>query len=177
MFGPALLVNPVTEYKARSVKVYLPAPNGWYDLRRGRYHRGGQTIEADAPYSDIPVFVREGSIVPFGPSIQYSTEKPADPIRLMVYTGRDGSFTLYEDENVNNNYRNGAFSRIPLRYMEAKHTLVIGTRQGVFPGMLRRRTFEVVWVDPQHPVALDLEAAPATSVSYEGSSVTVKMKN
>jgi alpha-D-xyloside xylohydrolase len=175
MFGPALLVNPVTEYKARFANVYLPASNRWYELKGGRYFEGGRMIEADAPYSDIPVFVREGSIVPFGPPIQYSTDKPADPIRLMIYTGRSGSFTLYEDENVNNNYRNGAFSRIPLSYSETKHTLTIGARQGDFPGMLRKRTFEVVWVSPQRPVALDLEAAPAASVSYDGKRVAVRM--
>ncbi len=177
MFGPALLVNPVTEYQARTVQVYLPASNGWYDLKSGRYFEGGQTIEAAAPYSDIPVFVREGSIVPFGPAIQYSTEKPADPVRLMVYTGRNGAFTLYEDENVNNDYRNGAFSRIPLTYNERDRALTIGTRQGQFPGMLQQRTFEIVWVDREQPAALDFEAAPATSVTYDGSEVVVRMSN
>ena len=173
MFGPALLVIPVTEYKARSADVYLPGSDGWYDLREGRYLEGGQNIKVDAPYSDIPVFVREGSIVPFGPPVQYSTEKAADPVRLMVYTGRNGIFTLYEDENINNNYRNGAYSRISLRYSEADHALTIGARQGEFPGMLHKRTFEVVWIRHGHPVALDPESAPATSVVYDGNEITV----
>lgn len=175
MFGPALMVAPVTEFKARSVDVYLPASNGWYDLKSGRYFEGSQTVQADAPYADIPVFVKEGSILPFGPAIQYSTEKPADPIRLMVYTGRDGSFSLYEDGNVNNNYLQGSFSRIPFTYSEADHTLTIGAREGEFQGMLQQRTFEIVWIGHDKPVALDLESAPATSVSYDGSEVAVKM--
>jgi alpha-D-xyloside xylohydrolase len=173
MFGPALLVSPVTEYKARSADVYLPESNGWYDIREGRYFEGGQKIKADAPYSDIPVFVREGSIVPFGPPIQYSTEKAADPVRLRVYTGQNGFFTLYEDENINNNYQNGAFSWIPLTYNESDHTLTIGTRRGEFPGMLHQRTFEVVWIGHENPVSLDLEAAPATVILYNGKEVTV----
>ncbi len=177
MFGPALLVNPVAEYKSRTVDVYLPASNGWYDLRSGRYFEGGQMIQADAPYSDIPVFAREGSIIPFGPALQYSTEKPADPIRLMVYTGRDASFVLYEDGDINNHYRDGSFSLIPLDYSEADHTLTIGPREGEFEGMLEHRTFQIVWIDHDKPVALDLEAAPAESVSYDGSEVAVRMTN
>jgi alpha-D-xyloside xylohydrolase len=112
MFGPALLVNPVTEYKVRTRKVYLPAGSGWYDLKSGQYHKGRQAIQADAPYTDIPLFVKAGSILPCGPEIQHTEEKPADPIRLFVYTGGDGSFTLYEDENVNYNYEQGKFAII-----------------------------------------------------------------
>jgi alpha-D-xyloside xylohydrolase len=95
MFGPALLINPVTEYKTRARQVYLPAGTGWYDLRSGRHFNGGHSIKADAPYTDIPIYVKEGSIIACGPDIKYTTEKPADPIRLFIYAGRDGSFTLY----------------------------------------------------------------------------------
>lgn len=174
LLGPALLVNPVTAYKARSREVYLPAGTGWYAFRTGRHYAGGQTITADAPYSDIPIFIREGAIVPFGPPIQYSDEKPADPLRLYVYTGRDGAFTLYEDENVDYAYEQGAFSRIPFTYDEAAGTLTIGARQGSFPGMLQERTIEVVWVTPGQPAALDLEAPPAQTVRYDGREITVQ---
>lgn len=174
MFGPALLINPVTEYKARSRLVYLPAGAGWYDLKTGKFFPGGQTINADAPYSDIPIFVRAGSILPFGPAIQYTAEKPANPIRLFIYTGANGSFTLYEDENVNNNYEKGAYSLIPLTYDERTGTLTIGARQGRFAGMLNERTFEVVWVDANTPKRLDLEQVPSLSVSYDGNELEIK---
>jgi alpha-D-xyloside xylohydrolase len=174
MFGPALLINPATEYKARTRQVYLPTGTGWYDLKSGKYFSGGQTIQADAPYTDIPIFVKEGSIVPFGPAIQYTDEKPADPIRLFVYTGRDGEFTLYEDENVNYNYEKGAYSIIPLKYNESSRSLTIGARHGQFPGMLNRRTFEIVWADRDKPVALDFDGAPAQSVSYDGQELVIK---
>jgi len=174
MFGPAFLINPVTEYKVRSRKVYLPAGTGWYDFKTGGYYKGGQTIEADAPYTDMPIFVREGSIVPFGPAIQYSTEKPADPIRLIVYTGKNASFTLYEDENINYNYEQGAYSKIPFVYNEAAKSLTVGARQGEFPGMLKSRTFEIVWVSKDNPVAFNLGAAPVQAVRYNGRELTVK---
>ena len=151
MFGPALLVNPVTEYKARTRLVYLPAGNGWYDFRSGKYFEGGQTIQADAPYSVIPLFVKAGSIIPCGPEIQYATEKQADTLRLFVYTGADGNFRLYEDENVNNNYEKGAFSIIPIQYQEKDRTLIIGKRQSSFPGMLNVRTIEIIRIGKEKP--------------------------
>ncbi len=169
MFGPALLVNPITEYKARTRAVYLPAWTGWYDLKSGRRYDGGETIQADAPYGDIPVFVREGSIIPCGPEIQNTTEKPADPIRFFIYTGADGSFTLYEDEGVNYNYEKGMYSMIPLSYSEKDHLLTIGKRQSEFPGMLTTRTFEIVWIGEQKPSGLNFESKPDVTVTYDGT--------
>ena len=176
MFGPALLVNPVTEYKMRSRSVYLPG-KGWYDLRSGKHFAGGQTVQADAPYSDIPVFVREGSIVPCGPDIQYVGQKPADPIRLFVYTGSDGAFTLYEDEGLNTEYEKGSFATIPITYSENTRVVTIGARQGGFPGMLRTRTFEIVWISDSKPSGLDFTHAPDARVEYDGSSISVAMES
>jgi alpha-D-xyloside xylohydrolase len=176
MFGPAILVNPVTTYQARSRRVYLPAGTNWYNLKTSNYFKGGQTIEADAPYSDIPLFVREGSILPFGPPIEYTDKKPADPIRLMVYTGRDGAFTLYEDEHINYNYEQGAYSLIPISYQEKERVLTIGERQGEFPGMLERRTFQIVRIDKKTARTFNLEAPPDQFIAYEGKKVTVTLK-
>jgi alpha-D-xyloside xylohydrolase len=175
LFGPSLLVAPVTEYRARRKSVYLPAGSGWYDFYSGRYQPGGQTVTAEAPLERLPLYVRAGAILPFGPELQYATEKPADPITLYVYTGQDGRFTLYEDENLNYHYEQGAFATIPLRYDERSQTLTIGARQGSFPGMLTQRSFRVVWVSPERPAAYDLTATPASTVAYSGSAVTVKM--
>lgn len=176
MFGPALLINPVTEYKARMRNLYLPSGTGWYDLQSGRYLKGGQTIQAEAPYTDIPIFVRAGSILPCGPEIQYAAEKPTDPIRLFVYTGSDGSFTLYEDENVNYNYEKGKFSTIPLSYNEKKMELTIGKREGEFVGMLAQRTFEIVWISSIKPSSLDFQTKPDAIVFYNGNMQSVRMK-
>ena len=80
-------------HKARSRAVYLPNGAKWYDLWTGAEVAAGQTIDAPAPYDAIPVHVRAGSIVPTGPELQYTDEKPADPIVLWVYAGADGQFT------------------------------------------------------------------------------------
>ena len=175
MFGPSLMINPVTEYKARSREVYLPVKYGWYDMRSGRHFDGGTNTEADAPYESIPVFVREGSIIPFGPALQYTSEKPADPITLYVYQGADVKFVLYEDEGDNYNYVNGAYSLIPLTWDEEEQTLTIGARTGEFTGMLHDRTFNVISVTPDKPVKLDFERAPEKTVQYSGEEVVVKL--
>ena len=176
MFGPALLVNPVTEYKARARFLYLPAGTGWYELRTGDYYPGGKTVVGSAPLSDIPLYVREGAIVPFGPELQYVMEKQADPIRLNVYTGRDGAFTLYEDEGINYKYEKGAYATIPLSWSQKEKKLTIGARRGEFPGMLKERTFEIVFVDRKNRKGLNLAAKPDETVLYTGAALTVVMK-
>ncbi len=175
MFGPSLMVNPVTEYKTRTRKVYLPGAYGWYDLRSGKYYEGGEVIEADAPYDYMPVFVREGSVIPFGPDIQYTSEKPVDPITLYVYAGTDGSFELYEDEGDNYNYESGAYTLIPFTYSEADNTLTVGTRTGEFSGMLQNRTFGVVRVSGERAVKLDFNRTPDVTINYTGEEITVKL--
>ncbi|MCX7798303.1 MAG: DUF4968 domain-containing protein [Melioribacter sp.] len=175
MFGPSLLINPITQYKARKREVYLPQGYGWYDFHTGKFYEGGQTITANAPYEDIPIFVREGSIIPFGPEIQYSDEKPADPIRLYVYTGKDASFTLYEDENINYNYEKGYYSIIEIKYEEKSKSLMIEKRKGKFPGMLKERIFEIVSINRHKPEVLNFDKQADFKVKYNGEKVTIKL--
>ena len=176
MLGPAIMVNPVTSYKARTRAVYLPSGTGWFDMTSGRHYDGGQTINAAAPYTEIPLFVREGAIIPCGPDLQYTGEKPADPIRVFVYAGHDGSFSLYEDEGVNYGYEKGSFSMIPFTYSETKKTLTIGKREGEFPGMRSTRTFEIVRIGLDNPGGLDFTAAPESVVHYDGSPKEVTLR-
>jgi alpha-D-xyloside xylohydrolase len=175
MFGPSILVNPVTDYKVRKRELYLPEAGGWYEFKTGKYLKGGQTIEAEAPYTDIPVYVKAGAIIPCGPEIQFTTEKTADPIRLFVYTGSDGIFTLYEDENVNYNYEKGKFSTIEFDYNEKEKTLTINDRHGEFDGMLNSRTFEIKWITKNNPSAMELNSKPDEVIKYEGKKIFVKM--
>jgi len=171
MFGPAFLVNPVTEYKARSRAVYLPAGSAWYDFWTGARHDGGATITADAPLETLPLFVRAGSIIPVGPDQQYIGEKPRESLTLYVYAGRDGQFSLYEDEGGTYGYERGEFSRIPLSWNEAARTLTIGPRVGSFPRMPASRTFTVVLVTPDKPVPYAGAQAPGRTLRYTGQAV------
>ena len=172
LFGPALLVNPVTVAGATNRNVYLPAGATWYDFWTGLTNAGGQTISAAAAIDTLPLFVRAGSIVPYGPSIQYATQS-ADPMELRVYRGANGSFTLYEDEWDNYDYETGVYATIPITWNEATQTLTIGARQGSFPGMLSSRTFNLVWVSSGHGVGVDSTATPDATVSYQGTAVQI----
>jgi alpha-D-xyloside xylohydrolase len=176
MFGPALLINPVYQYKARTREVYLPENSGWYDLNTGKYFKGGQTMVADAPMNKMPVYVREGSIVPTGPAIQYTNEKPADPLTVYVYQGKDGRFDLYEDDGTNYKYEQGQYSVIPFEYDEESKTLTIGDRKGEYSLMLSNRKIRIVWVDINTPVGMDLEEVRSAQViDYDGRAQQIKI--
>jgi len=175
LFGPAFLVAPVTTYQARSRTVYLPqGGGGWYDFWTGVHSAGGQTLDAPAPLDSMPLFVRAGAIIPFGPEMQYTGEKSADPMTLCVYAGANGTFTLYEDDGLTYGYEHGAFAGIPLHWDDAKKTLTIGKRDGKFPGMLNQRTFNVVLITKDKPVGFSFTPKPDKSVRYQGKAVTMK---
>ena len=122
----------------------------------------------------MPLFVRAGSVIPFGPAMEWSDQKPADAIRLFVYAGADADFTLYEDDGLTYAYEQGAFSKIPIHWDDAARTLTIGDREGSFPGMPERRTFYVIVVDPAHPHGYDPDAK-GTVCDYQGKTVTLNL--
>ena len=129
----------------------------------------------DAPYEQIPVFVREGAIIPFGPEMEWSDEKPAELIHLYVYAGQDGSFQLYEDEGTNYNYEKGKYATIDITYDDATRTISFGARKGQFAGMLKNRQFNIVLISKEHPQPLNLDNPSGKLVSYNGKAITVKL--
>jgi alpha-D-xyloside xylohydrolase len=174
LFGPAIMVTPVTSADATSRQVYLPVAGApWFNFWTGQTSPAGQPVDAAAPVETLPLFVRPGSIVPMGPFIQYSSEKAADPIELRVYRGADGQFTLYEDEGDGYNYEKGKYATIPITWNNARQTLEIGKRTGEFPGMLKQRTFNIVWVSENHGAGVPLTEKPDAVVNYTGKAVKV----
>ena len=158
MFGPALLVNPVTTPMyygpnatpligvEKTRPVYLPAGNDWYDFWTGERHAGGQTLSAQADLETMPLYVRAGSIIPLGPDIFYTDEQPQAMVKLRIYPGQDGAFTLYQDEGDNYNYEKGFFATIQLRWEDKNSRLIFEKRQGEYPGMSKTLEFCVLLV-------------------------------
>ena len=177
MFGSALMACPVGEYQKYSREVYLPKQKGWYDFYTGAYHTGGQTIVADAPFDKIPVFIPEGAILPIGPEMQWSDEKKPELIDLYVYAGKDGSYTLYEDEGTNYNYEKGKYAVIDFKYDDARKQVTIGARKGSFDGMLQKRRFNIILVDQKKQQGVNLAKSPKGKVvKYAGQAMTVNLK-
>jgi alpha-D-xyloside xylohydrolase len=174
MFGPNLLINPVTSPGAVTRRVILPTGTHWTDFWTGKTLDGGQTIEAAAPIGHLPIFVRAGSILPYGPDVQWAGEKPNDPIELRIYPGANGSFTLYEDEGDNYDYEKGQHAVVPFRWNDTTKTLTIGAREGSYPGMPASRIFHIVWVAEGHGAAIPLTKHEDRTVTYTGKELTIK---
>jgi alpha-D-xyloside xylohydrolase len=174
MFGPDMMVCPVYVYKARERDVYFPQCNGWYDFYSGKFIQAGQQITVPAPYERMPLFVKAGSILPVGPEIEYSSQKPADPITLYVYGGEDAVFNLYEDEGTTYDYEKGAYTIIPISYSAATGQVTLGDRKGEYPEMLKERTFNIVWVSKDKPEGFNPDKKPMASVKYNGKGMVIK---
>jgi alpha-D-xyloside xylohydrolase len=172
LFGPAILVNPVTEPGAATRRLYLPNAK-WYDFWTGAAIQGGRTLDAPSTIDRMPLYVRAGSILPLGPDLQYAAEKSADPIELRIYRGANGAFTLYEDENDSYDYEKGVHATIPFSWDDTAHALTIGDRTGTFPGMLEKRTFRVVFVTENHGTGGGLTENADKTVEYSGKKIKV----
>jgi alpha-D-xyloside xylohydrolase len=173
LFGHSLLVAPVTQYNARKWPVYLPQGSDWYNFWTNEYLKGGQTVTTDTPVDKVPLYVKAGSILPFGPEVQYSTEKKWNSLEIRIYPGADGEFVLYEDENDNFNYEKGIYSTIKFKWNDSKKTLTIENREGSFSGMLKSRKFKVAIAGPQ--ATADTSAKSSKTISYNGKETVVKI--
>ncbi|HEX7158742.1 MAG TPA: glycoside hydrolase family 31 protein [Edaphobacter sp.] len=122
MFGPALLVAPVTEQGVTSRQVYLPAGTDWYDFWTNTKIHGGQTITAAAPIDRIPLFVRAGSILPLGSEVE-STNEQQKIAKVRVYPGANGDFALYRDDGTTYDYEKGVFEVTKLHWNDAAGNL------------------------------------------------------
>jgi alpha-D-xyloside xylohydrolase len=155
--------------------VYLPSTTGWYDFYTGKYYEGGQAINAQAPLETVPLYVKEGSIVPFGPEIQYAMQPTDGTLKLLVYTGKDASFNIYEDEGINYNYEKGNFSTIPLNYSEGNKTLEIGNRSGKFEGMAVEREIQIYFIEKADAKLFNLNSKADRTIKYNGTLQSISI--
>ncbi|MDQ1162522.1 alpha-D-xyloside xylohydrolase [Chryseobacterium sp. SORGH_AS 447] len=149
----------------KTVQVYLPAGADWFDFWTNQKHSGGQKIEKSVTLQSIPLYVKAGSIIPFGPDVQYATEKKWDQLTVNIYSGADADFVLYEDEFDNYNYEKGAFTEIPFHWNEKSKTLTVEARKGKFNGMIEKRNFSLLLPDGQQK-----------TVSYSGKKINISFK-
>lgn len=175
MLGNTFLVAPIVQDGVTGRNVYLPAGTNWIDFWTGKSIKGGQNIYKTAPMNIMPLYVKAGSILPWGPEVQYSTEKPWDELEIRVYPGADGKFVLYEDENDNYNYEKGEYTEIPFTWDNGQKTLTIGDRKGQYKGMLNKRKFRIVVVGEGKAMGDEEATKYDKVVEYKGSEVSVSL--
>ncbi|MEO6232551.1 MAG: glycoside hydrolase family 31 protein [Ferruginibacter sp.] len=194
LFGNSVLVSPVTNAmyvkpgvsgkenvqvedfsNIKSKETYLPAGNDWYDFWTGEKFSGGNKVTKQTPLDIIPLYVKAGAIIPFGPDVQYAEEKKWDNLEIRIYPGANGKFVLYEDENDNYNYEKGAYSTITFNWDDKKKTLTIGDKSGAFPGMLNERKFNIVIAGQGKGIGFNNGEKYDKTVSYSGKKVEIKL--
>lgn len=192
MFGKSIMVCPVTKAmyvsqkiengdsvmvedfgKVKTKESYLPAGSDWYDFWTSEKISGGRNVVKETPIETIPLYIKAGAIIPFGPEVQYATEKKWDHLQINVYAGANGTFVLYEDENDNYNYEKGVYSTIQLNLDDKKQILTINDRNGSFPGMLEKRTFDITLITEKTEAGQKMVSKSEKSVSYERKKVII----
>ena len=154
MFGPALLISPVTEPDVKTWKTYLPkTQGGWYDYYTGQYYEGGQAVTTTVTKARIPVFVRAGSIILLKDD------------EVLLYPGADGTFTLYEDDGTTRAYEQGQYSRVTFHWDDARRRLTINKRIGKYQEMPVRRTFRI-----------KVAGGNQRTINYQGKKATIDIK-
>lgn len=144
MFGPSLLVSPVTRPGVDRWTVALPANRGgWYDFFTGRHYDGGRTVDIPVTRGRIPVLARAGSMVPLGPAVESTAAAAPDSLELRIYPGADARFTLYDDDGRTCDYEHGACCQTELVWNDHLRRLTIGPRRGRYAGMPERLTLRV----------------------------------
>ncbi len=184
MFGPAFLVNPVTEQQytkpgadgsTKSRAVYLPKGVDWFDFWTGKKLSGGQTIDAASPIDIMPLYIKAGSLIPMGPMLEWATQKPADTIEVRIYPGANGNFRLYEDANNSYNYEKGEYATLDFTWNDTQKELSISATKGNFPGMLKKRVFNVVMVKEGHGTGEMPSTNFDKTIAYEGKAIKAKL--
>ncbi|MBR4757998.1 MAG: DUF5110 domain-containing protein [Bacteroidaceae bacterium] len=178
LFGPSLLVAPVTtpmyftanstpvEQTDKTRKVYLPQSR-WYDFYTGQQYQGGQEVTASAPIDRIPLFVREGSILPLTDSpIEWTDAVDTATIALRIYPGKDAEFTLYEDSGDGYQCEDGDYATINLYWYDRRRTLFIEQRKGHYTPKLPTRHFRIQLMDTNEE----------RTIVYDGKAIKVCIK-
>jgi alpha-glucosidase len=130
LFGRDILVAPILDEGAAERTVYLPE-GVWIDFWTDESCFGPRCLTVRADLDTIPLFIRQGAIIPMGPDVQYSSERLLDPLTLEIYRGCDGAVTLYEDDGETSAYLNGAFVETRFEMTDTPEALICRLGEGL----------------------------------------------
>jgi alpha-glucosidase/alpha-D-xyloside xylohydrolase len=125
LWGRNMMIAPVFKQGATRWPVYLPEGN-WYDFWDNTLLKGGQTISREIDLEVMPIYVKEGTLLPIDPDRQYTQQETDKPITIRIYPGADASFSLYLDDGLSMAYQEREFCYIPFEWNDKRKTLSIG---------------------------------------------------
>ncbi len=146
LFGHEIFVAPVYEQGATTRNILLPEDSNWINYWNGNKLNGGKHIEVAAPLYQIPLFIREGAIIPkrkYARSVEMGSNQQ---LELHLYDGADGQFTLIEDDGKSNDYLKGAYAKTDIRFETGTNgsKFIIEPVLGQYEGMEPSREWEIV---------------------------------
>ncbi len=144
LFGKEFLVSPVVD-STDSATTYLPRGN-WIDYFTGKFYRGNQTLKEKYEIESLPLFVKEGSIIPLQNRMAYSYQRPLDTLELQVFGPDSASFNLYEDDGISSGYTKRDFSWTSMVFHgdgNGGYVLNIDPVHGRFKGQVRKRAYYI----------------------------------
>jgi alpha-glucosidase (family GH31 glycosyl hydrolase) len=143
-FGKEMLVAPVSD-SSGSKEIYLP-PGDWVDYFTGEQFQGNRVVRGQYPLDRLPVFVKEGSIIPTQRDLAYSDQRPLDTLIVDVYGPSPAKFQLYEDDGISLDYRAGKSAWTPLAFTKSSgkgYQFTIGPTKGAYSGQVKARAYEL----------------------------------
>jgi alpha-glucosidase len=148
MFGNSLLVSPVVVSSATKQSIYLPQGD-WYDFNSGTHYSGMALYDIPVTATDIPVFIKGGSIIPMSPIAQYTDSPEArETLILSSYPGGGGECIIYDDDGISYDYEKGFFSTTTIEHNRntSGASITINTRSGMYTVPNRNWLVDLNWV-------------------------------
>lgn len=188
-FGDDLIINPVTKPIGKDSlftiqNTWLPKGN-WFEWATGTVLEGNRIVQRKFKLDEIPIYVKEGAIIPMQQKMKNTSDKKVDPLVLNVFPGNEGSTKIYDDEGNNQNFKDGKYSFTKVHYTKKnnKVSLTIDPVEGGFPGMLNSRSYEVRLIQAfpakeikvNGKIILQKKDLGKNSWTYDGEELTVKL--
>ena len=146
MWGDAMLVAPNTSSRDSVLSVWLPAGQNWYSFWNDKKYKGGQVVQFPAKFGELPVFVKEGAIIPKHQYAKSTFWIQPETLILDVYAGKNGSYTLYEDDGVTERYKTKNEKRFTeILYNDKTRQVTVKAARGKYNNAPENRTYQIVF--------------------------------
>lgn len=181
-FGSELIAAPVTTPRIENLnvaktKVWLPE-GLWFDFFTDTVYQGGRNQNMYRSIDQIPVLAKAGAILPMTDEIRaIDTEKNPEELTVRVYPGADNSFTLYEDDNVSEGYRQGICAVTEMNLNWQEKTFTIKPSAGDLTLLPKQRTWKIELhkVTAEEAVVLVNQTEQKDCCVHNGTTLTITL--